>query len=44
VLVTARAVRVDGKVALRKTCKIRFGQVVRIGDVQIQVVSAVPAK
>ena len=39
-LVAEGVVRVDGKVELRKTCKIRLGQVVRIGDVQIQVVSA----
>jgi ribosome-associated protein len=39
-LVADGVVRVDGKVELRKTCKIRLGQVVRIGDVQIKVVSA----
>lgn len=30
-------VLVDGEVELRKACKIRAGQQVRLGDVQIQV-------
>ncbi|MEQ4576568.1 MAG: RNA-binding S4 domain-containing protein [Gammaproteobacteria bacterium] len=34
------AVRVDGEVELRKTAKIRGGQVVRIDDVEIRVVAA----
>jgi len=38
-LVAAGAVSVDGKVELRKTCKIRAGQVVSLGDVRISVVS-----
>ena len=38
-LVAARGVSVDGSVELRKTCKIRVGQVVRAGDVQISVVA-----
>jgi ribosome-associated protein len=33
-------VKVDGKVELRKTCKIRAGQVVAIDDVRIKVVAA----
>lgn len=38
-LVADGVVKVDGKVELRKTAKIRTGQVVRIGDVRIQVVT-----
>ena len=34
-LVASGAVAVDGKVELRKTCKIRAGQVVTLGDVRI---------
>jgi ribosome-associated protein len=30
-------VRVNGQVELRKTCKVRAGQVVRLGDVQVRV-------
>lgn len=37
-LVASGAVRVDGEVELRKTCKIRVGQVVLIGDTRIEVV------
>jgi ribosome-associated protein len=33
-------VRVDGVVELRKTCKIRSGQRVTVGDVLIEVVAA----
>lgn len=36
-IVASGAVTVDGVVELRKTCKIRAGQVVRIGDVEILV-------
>lgn len=36
-LVAQGHVRVDGKQELRKTCKIRAGQIVRIGDIQIKV-------
>ena len=36
-LVTSGAVSVDGKVELRKTCKIRSGQTVTIGDIRITV-------
>jgi len=39
-LVASGAVAVDGHVELRKTCKIRAGQVVRIGDVEIAVAAA----
>lgn len=38
-LVASGAVRVDGVVETRKTCKIRDGQVVRVGDVEISVVA-----
>ena len=36
-IVASGAVTVDGTVELRKTCKIRAGQVVRIDDVEIAV-------
>ena len=39
-LVAAGDVLVDGSVELRKTCKIRVGQIVRFGDVQIGIVAA----
>lgn len=39
-LVASGAVRVDGVVELRKTCKIRAGQRVRVGDSEISVVAA----
>ena len=39
-LVASGAVAVDGHVELRKTCKIRAGQVVGVGDVEITVVAA----
>lgn len=38
VLVASGAVTVDGKQELRKTCKIRAGQQVSVGDVRISVV------
>ena len=38
-LVASGAVRVDGAVELRKTCKIHAGQQVVIGDVAIDVVA-----
>jgi len=38
-LVATGAVSIDGQVELRKTCKVRAGQVVRVGDVEIVVVS-----
>jgi ribosome-associated protein len=44
-LVASGAVSVDGGVELRKTCKIRAGQTVTLGDVRISVMSgAVDAK
>jgi ribosome-associated protein len=36
-LVASGAVRVDGVVELRKTCKIHAGQRVALGDVEIEV-------
>jgi ribosome-associated protein len=38
-LVASGAVRVDGEVELRKTCKIRAGQVIDVGDARIEVVA-----
>ena len=35
-MVASGAVSVDGNVELRKTCKVRAGQVVTVGDVRIQ--------
>ncbi|MEO8599648.1 MAG: RNA-binding S4 domain-containing protein [bacterium] len=40
VLVAQGNVSVDGQTELRKTCKIRAGQVVGLGDVRIQVKAA----
>ncbi len=40
-LVSSGAVRVDGEVELRRTCKIHAGQVVEVGDAVIRV-SVVP--
>lgn len=37
-IVASGEVTVDGEVELRKTAKIRAGQVVRIGDAEIRVV------
>lgn len=37
-LVASGDVKVDGKVELRKTCKIRAGQSVRLGDLKINVI------
>ena len=36
-LVASGAVEVDGVVELRKTCKVRAGQVARVDDVEIAV-------
>ena len=37
-MIVARGdVKVDGKTELRKTCKVRAGQVVTVGDVSIRV-------
>ena len=41
-LVAAGSVSVDGGVELRKTCKIRTGQTISVGDVCIKVVAAEP--
>ena len=38
-LVASGAVRVDGAVELRKTCKIRAGQTVCLGDEEIRVLA-----
>lgn len=38
-LVASGVVSVDGKKELRKTCKIRSGQHVSVGDIRISVVS-----
>ena len=40
-LVASGAVSVDGAVEMRKTCKIRDGQVVRVGGAEI-LVTAIP--
>ncbi|HEY3540614.1 MAG: RNA-binding S4 domain-containing protein [Trinickia sp.] len=39
-LVASGAVKVDGRPELRKTCKIRAGQVVMLGDTRIAVLEA----
>jgi len=39
-MVASGGVSVDGNVELRKTCKIRVGQVVTLGDVEIKVIAA----
>ena len=39
-IVASGAVAVDGAVELRKTAKIRAGQSVRLGDVEIRVLAA----
>ena len=39
-LVASGAVSVDGVVELRKTCKIRAGQTVSVGDHRIEAVAA----
>ena len=39
-LVASGAVRVDGEVELRRTCKIRAGQVVLVDDTRIEIVAA----
>jgi ribosome-associated protein len=39
-LVASGVVTVDGTVELRKTCKIRAGQCVRVGDSEIRVAAA----
>jgi len=42
-LVASGAVAVDGVVELRKTCKVRDGQVVRVADAEIRVARSQPA-
>jgi ribosome-associated protein len=37
VLVASGDVKVDGRTELRKTCKVRAGQVVTLGDIRIKV-------
>ncbi len=39
-LVARGAVWVDGAIELRKTCKIRAGQVVTLDDIEIRVLAA----
>lgn len=39
VMVASGAVQVDGKKELRKTAKIRAGQIVHVGDVRISVLA-----
>ena len=38
-LVAEGEIRVDGKIELRKTAKLRPGQVVRLGDIEIRVLA-----
>ncbi len=40
VMIAAGEVRVDGSVETRKACKIRGGQVVRVANDEVRVVSA----
>ncbi|MCE9593012.1 MAG: RNA-binding S4 domain-containing protein [Planctomycetes bacterium] len=42
VLVASGAVRVDGAVELRKACKIRAGQRVQTGEVEIELLPPAP--
>ena len=39
-IVASGDVSVDGNVELRKTCKIRAGQIVTLGDIKIRVLAA----
>ena len=43
-LVAEGSVEVDGAVEMRKTCKIRHGQTVSVGDVTIRVLRDAPAE
>ena len=36
-MITAGRVQVDGRDELRKTCKLRAGQVVQVGDARVRV-------
>ena len=38
-MIAAGRVQVDGRDELRKTCKVRAGQVVQVGDARVRVVS-----
>ena len=38
-MVASGRVQVDGREELRKTCKVRAGQVVQVGDVRVQVLA-----
>jgi len=38
-MVAAGGVLVDGAVELRKTCKLRVGQLVHVGDIEIVIVA-----
>ena len=40
IMVASGAVKVDGKQELRKTAKIRAGQRVKVGDIEISVAAA----
>lgn len=40
IMVANGEVSVDGNLELRKTCKVRAGSVVTLGDVQITVIAA----
>ncbi|MBA5605348.1 RNA-binding S4 domain-containing protein [Duganella sp. FT3S] len=40
IMVASGAVKVDGKQELRKTAKIRAGQRVKVGDIEINVLAA----
>jgi ribosome-associated protein len=42
-LVASGAVSVDGTVELRKTCKIRLGQIITLRNVRITVIAMAPA-
>lgn len=42
-LVAEGGVQVDGRAELRKTCKVRAGQVVRVGEARVRVLAA-PAR
>jgi ribosome-associated protein len=42
-LIASGRVQVDGRDELRKTCKIRLGQVVGVQGARVRVVAAVPA-
>ena len=42
VMVAAGGILVDGSEELRKTCKIRAGQLVKAGDTRIRVMAATP--